>query len=52
MDNKNGTAQRQQERKDRQTLIAEEMAVKSAKRTGKERECREIISDYASRKTG
>lgn len=33
MDNKNDTAQRQQEHKDRQTLTAEEMAVKSAKRT-------------------
>ena len=50
MDNKNGTAQRQQERKDRQTLTAKEMAVKSAKRTGNERARREIISDYASGK--
>lgn len=41
MDNKNGIAQRQQEHKDRQTLTAEEMAVKSAKRTGNERARRE-----------
>jgi hypothetical protein len=47
MDNKNGTVQRQQERKDCQTLTAEEMAVKSAKRTGDERARREIIRDYA-----
>ena len=50
MDNKNGTAQRQQERKDHQTLTAEELAVKSAKRKGNEWARREIISGYASGK--
>lgn len=52
MDNKNGIAQRQQEHKDRQTLTAEEMAVKSAKRTGNERARREILATMQAENGG